>query len=109
MPIANCLIQNHLSPAGNELLKRWADACEIDVELLTINFIRIDQQLGVRYDVMVTLYLPTAWSKEQASAIQSNLALILSEYYAIEPALVHVVTQWVESGDVVENGEKISW
>ena len=27
----------------------------------------------------------------------------------IEIELVHVVTQWVESGDVVENGEQVSW
>ena len=109
MPIANCVINTQARSAGNDLINRWADAASIDANLLTINFIRSEKQMGVRYDVMVTLLLPTAWTKEQAAAIQSSLARVLCEHFSIEPQLVHVVTQWVESGDAVENGEQLSW
>ena len=109
MPIANCFIHDQLTAADSDLITQWAEMAGVEASLLTINFMRIEKQLGMRYDVMVTLLLPTAWSKEQAVLIQSSLAFALSEYFAIEITLVHVVTQWVESGDAVENGEQVSW
>ena len=109
MPIANCIIKADLKSGAGDLISRWADLSDVAANLLTVNFIEAGKQLGERYDVMVTLLLPTAWSKQQAALIQSSLASALAEYFAIEITLVHIVTQWVESGDAVENGEQVSW
>ena len=109
MPIANCQIHDRLTAVDSDPITRWAEMSGVEAGLLTINFMRIEKQLGMRYDVMVTVLLPTAWSREQATLIQSSLAFALAEYFAIELTLVHVVTQWVESGDAVENGEQVSW
>ena len=109
MPIANCIINPQLTPGHSDPIHSWAQQADVWADLLTINFIQSDNQLGVRYDAMATIQLPTAWSRQQASAIQLALASALEEYFSVSPAQIHVVTQWVESGLAVENGELQHW
>ena len=109
MPIANCVINQQLAAGDNNPVELWARKSGVSAELLTINVMRSEAQFGVRYDVMATLQLPTAWSKDQASQIQLGLASALASHFSLPASRVHIVTQWVESGLAVENGEEQVW
>ncbi len=76
---------------------------------MTVNVIRSEKQFGNKYTVMANLQLPTMWSSSDVSVIQKGLARALAKYYDLEIAQVHVVTQMVESGMVVEDGRELQW
>ena len=76
---------------------------------MTVNIISIDQQFGSEYAVMANLQLPSVWSSEQVYAIQLGLAQALTCYFSVAVNDVHVVTNVIDSGMVVENGEQAVW
>lgn len=109
MPIALCVISPQLTAGHRDPVAMWSAAAGVDAGLMTINFVVADWQVGARYDVMATLQLPTAWSGPQASKIQLALASALSACFSVPANRVQVVTQRIESGDAVENGEEQHW
>lgn len=112
MPIAHCLVsKNVFSTAADSapLIALWAELAGVSSDEMTINLIQIDEQVGKPYDVMVTLYLPSLWPAPEIEKIQVGLAKALSQYFSLEPSRIHIITQILESGTVVENGEVIQW
>ncbi|MFV1873604.1 MAG: hypothetical protein ACMZ64_09810 [Oleiphilus sp.] len=109
MPIANCLMTKALSKSSASLIDRWAEAAGISSEHMTINLITCQEQLGVSYQVMATLLLPSMWSNSSISAIQLGLAKALAEHFDLSLNEVHVITHIIESGRVVESGHELTW
>ncbi|QSP95183.1 hypothetical protein LPB19_01820 [Marinobacter salinisoli] len=109
MPIANCIVKRDLKIAVDNIVQLWAQASGVDAKEMTINFTRVDEQFGRQYSVMATLYLPSAWSREQVVSLERGLALALSDGLRQPVDQVHVVTLIVASGHVVEHGEVQRW
>jgi hypothetical protein len=53
--------------------------------------------------------LPSHWSKENISKLQLGLAKALSKCLRVSIKQVHIVTNIIDSGLVVENGEETTW
>ncbi|MBO6793015.1 MAG: hypothetical protein JJ895_03825 [Balneolaceae bacterium] len=76
---------------------------------MTINFITSSDQVGKGYKVMATLLLPSIWKPAMISSLQIGLAEALSKYISLSVEDVHVITNIIDSGMVVENGQEITW
>ncbi len=109
MPIANCIISSACQAGRGDLIALWANTAGQAAEHMTINIIEASQQFGNAYPIMATLYLPSLWPPAAISSLQIGLAKSLAEYYSLPIEQVHVVTQIVSAGLVVENGEQESW
>ena len=109
MPIANCIVTSGCKDGPSDLIELWSKEAGISRQHMTINIMASRAQFGNRYDVMATLLLPSMWSGEDISALQTGLARALSQHFALPPEQVHVVTNIVDSGFVVEAGEELSW
>ena len=113
MPIANChlIADAYKSYRDNtiDLIELWSAHSAESAEHMTINFIRIDDQLGQRYAVMAWLYLPTLWPTVSVDRLQTGLASALAEGLQLKLEEVQVITMPVSSGHVVERGELVKW
>ena len=109
MPIANCIVTPDCTESQGDLLELWSKESGKSVEHMTINIITRSQQLGNGYAVMANLILPSVWSNSDVSLLQVGLAKALATYFNLSLNHVHVVTQIVDSGLVVENGAEIQW
>jgi len=58
---------------------------------------------------MANLSLPSMWSTSDISSLQVGLAEALSLYFGFAIDEVHVITNIVTSGMVVESGQEIKW
>ncbi|WP_145999143.1 hypothetical protein [Oceanicoccus sp. KOV_DT_Chl] len=76
---------------------------------MTINIMTSSEQLGKKYNVMATLYLPTLWSGSSVSSLQQGLANALARYFKQAIDQVHIITVLVEPGMVVEAGKEQVW
>ena len=97
-----------MNRSGN-LIDLWSQEAGVASEHMTINVIVSDEQLGNKYKIMANLALPTLWSTSDISSIQVGLAKALSKYFIVEINEVHVITNIVASGTVVESGKEIQW
>lgn len=109
MPIANCFVTQDCPPGAGDIIKFWAHESGISSDHMTVNIIPGSQQFGNKYLVMANLLLPSIWSKSDISKIQAGLSRALAKYFNITLAQVHVVTNIVHSGMVVEAGQEITW
>ena len=109
MPIANCFVAPDCSPGSGDIIKLWSNESGIASDHMTVNIISSSQQSGHNYLVMANLLLPSIWSKEDISTIQTGLSRALANYFDIAIAKVHVVTNIVHSGLIVEAGREITW
>jgi len=109
MPIANCVIIKECMNRSGNLIDLWSQEAGVASEHMTINVIVSDEQLGNKYKIMANLALPTLWSTSDISSIQVGLAKALSKYFIVEINEVHVITNIVASGTVVESGKEIQW
>lgn len=112
MPIANCIMTLDLAggvPSGKDLISRWAEISGTSADHMTINLIQAVAQYGVAYRLMADLQLPDLWSADKCRAIQEGLASALSDIFEIPLAEIHVVTQMVSTGQVVEDGKTEIW
>ena len=112
MPIANCILTpeciNSSDQQGN-LIDKWAKAADQSSEHMTINLLTLKEQLGNAYQIMASLQLPALWSPKDISSLQTGLAKALSEHFSVPLSTVHVVTNIIESGRVVEDGKEVKW
>ncbi|HEY5703207.1 MAG TPA: hypothetical protein VIV20_07030 [Gammaproteobacteria bacterium] len=76
---------------------------------MTVNIITSNQQLGNQYSVMANLLLPSIWTASDISAIQTGLARALAKSFNVALTQVHIVTNIVSSGLVVEEGQEMKW
>ncbi|MCL6416239.1 hypothetical protein MIB92_11300 [Aestuariirhabdus sp. Z084] len=109
MPIAHCFIPQNLTPGDDDIVQLWAKESGQSSAHMTINVIHRSQQLGHPYPVMVTLLLPSLWSSDAISSLQRGLAKALSQHYGLSIDDIHIVTQIVASGMVVESGQEQHW
>lgn len=112
MPIANCIITSDYSKcinSSNDLITLWASESDMSPDNMTINIIKSDEQHGKKYTVMADLLLPSVWSGEDVSKLQIGLAKALALYFNVSKQQVFVVTNIVNSGMVVEEGEEVIW
>lgn len=109
MPIANCLVAPACPQGSGNLIDFWANESGQSSEHMTVNIIASTQQLGNKYFVMANLLLPSVWSSASISTLQTGLAKALAKYFNIAIGQVHVVTNIVNSGMVVEAGQEVTW
>ncbi len=109
MPIANCIITRGTVGRPDELVNRWSAESGVPDQHMTVNVIRSEQQLGNPYAVMADLQLPSVWSDEKLSSLQTGLARALSVCFDVPIDQVHLVTHIIRSGMVVENDREVSW
>lgn len=109
MPIANCILYGDYSDSQDDPTGLWSQATGVSEKHMTINFIMAKAQFGQHYKAMATLYLPSLWSVSDIKTLQLGLAEALAQYLSVSNQEVHVVTQLVESGYVVENGAQVTW
>ncbi len=109
MPIANCIVTTDCQHNSFDLVELWAKESGQSSEHMTINITTSTHQYGNKYTIMATLWLPSIWSKSNISSLQLGLAKALAYYFNIAPSEIHVITQIVESGNVVEGGKEIQW
>ena len=109
MPIANCIVAPGREPGRLDPVALWAKLSGRPAEQMTINLVSGIRQHGSRYAGMATLWLPSAWPAADVSALQEGLAGALAKYLKASPAEIHVITQLVEPGRVVENGREVRW
>jgi hypothetical protein len=58
---------------------------------------------------MVNLFLPTLWSTREIEKIQLSLDSLLKKHLKIGSDDVFIITQTVQSGNVIEKGKQIKW
>lgn len=109
MPIANCVISDACEFSDQSIVDTWSHHAGVSPEHMTVNFIRPCKQAGNLYAVMASLMLPSMWDESSINALQTGLATALSEYFEISIGDVHIVTQIIDSGMVVENGDLSIW
>ncbi len=109
MPIANCVVTQSCKLGSADLIEVWSRESGISSEHMTLNIISCEQQFGNAYAVMASLYLPSMWPSNKISAIQTGLAQALAECFELPLSDVHVITNIVSSGLVVERGQEVSW
>lgn len=109
MPIANCVITKECTQGASDLIALWAKESEISPEHMTINIVTSSEQLGNKYKIMANLALPSMWSRSDVSLLQIGLAKALSKHFAVTIHEVHVISNIVTSGLVVESGQEIKW
>lgn len=109
MPIANCIVTSGCQPDSSNLIELWADESGHSPEHMTVNIILCTKQCGNRYPVMATLWLPSIWPESDISSLQLGLAAALAKHFGLTSSEVHVITQIVNSGMVVEEGVEIQW
>lgn len=108
MPIANCVLSASCPQGQGDLIELWSRSAQQSTEHMTINLIRGEQQ-GQDYAVVATLFLPSVWSSSAMKRLQEGLAVALIEYFSVKPSDVIVLTQVLESGQVVEDAETVYW
>ena len=77
MPIANCIVtpeSYRKIENSTGLIETWAEESGISSEHITLNIVVSSAQFGNSYGVMANLYLPSLWSAQDVSSIQSGLA-----------------------------------
>ena len=111
MPIANCLILNekHLTANIEILASEWARLIPTNQEYITISFIKVVEQLGKQFEIMVQLYLPSIWKAEEVEKIQLTLLKVLTENLKVKTEEIFIMTSIIQSAHVVENGEIQTW
>lgn len=109
MPIANCYVLSGSVLKDEDIVGAWSAESGVSGEHMTVNVIEIAKQVGNSYRIMVTLLLPTVWSRSDVSALQLSLAKALARCYRVPIEEVFVVTSLVNSGFVVEAGEAVTW
>jgi hypothetical protein len=112
MPVANCLVQKgcYQKVSNSEsLIELWAAESGLSSDHMTVNLSACSEQRGNAYNIMAILYLPSKWSKQDINLLQTGLAYALTRYFNVDINTVHVMTQIVESGMVVEKGEIVTW
>jgi hypothetical protein len=58
---------------------------------------------------MINLFLPTVWDKSSIERIQINLDQVLKKHLKLKNEDVFIITNIVQSGNVVENGQVVNW
>jgi hypothetical protein len=106
MPIANCLITKECNQGAGNLIALWAKESEVSPEHMTINIVTSSEQLGNKYKIMANLALPSVWSTSDVSLLQIGLTRALSKHFTVAINEVHVITNIVTSGLVVESDKK---
>lgn len=109
MPIANCVITLECARGNGSLIELWSSNSGISAEHMTVNIITSSEQLGHKYKVMANLALPSIWSASEVSLLQLGLANALSSYFSVALYEVHVITNIITSGRVVEAGQELKW
>jgi len=112
MPIANCLVTQSCFKnidASVDPILLWSKESTKSAEQMTINLTTIEKQLGSPYAAMVTLQLPSLWTRTDISLLQVGLVKALAKYFDISPEEIHIVTQIIHSGHVVEKSNEIVW
>lgn len=112
MPIAHCVVAPDVSLdscTSPSLVQRWAAHAGEAATDMTITLVQSVLQQGATYRVMAVLYLPTAWSPAADERLQTGLARSLAEGLGCSLDTVQVITQFVESGAVVEKGQPVVW
>lgn len=111
MPIANCYVHTiKISSQQLEtLVKEWAEIIEVDTKDICLTLIDISLQAGQQYKLMVNLFLPTIWSRSNIEKIQLSLHKLLKKHVKLKNEELFIITSMVPSGNVVENGQIITW
>lgn len=109
MPIANCIISSECQQSSNDLVKMWAAESGQSAEHMTVNIIISKEQIGKKYGVVATLFLPSVWSDSDISSLQTSLAKVLANHFSLPLRQVLVISNIVNSGMVVENGQIVCW
>ncbi len=109
MPIANCIVTSECKAGSGDLIEMWAGESGQSCEHMTINIVTSKQQLGKKYNVMATLYLPSLWPDSSISSLQIGLAKALSQYFSLPLSEIFIITNIVESGKVVAAGQEERW
>ncbi len=111
MPIAICTIKNKAIP--NEVLEplvsQWADKIGVHIRDVSITFVPDCIRFGQQYDILCNLYLPSLWEKENVNLVQHELLVILADAFNIRAENIFIITNIVQSGNVVENGKTVEW
>ena len=111
MPIAHCMMSQSVmeSLSGVDLVALWGHYSEQSTEFMTVNILPVAKQFGQPYAVMATLYLPNLWPEGKVKRLQEGLAAAFVDALNMTAEQVHVLTQIVDSGRVVENGKVVEW
>lgn len=111
MPIAICNIKN--KAISNKILEplvsKWADKIGVNIRDISITFVPNCIQFGQQYDILCNLYLPSLWEKENVNLIQNELLVVLVDAFKIQTENIFIITNIVQSGNVVENGKIVEW
>lgn len=109
MPIANCIVTSDCRQSPGSLVELWASESGKSAEHMTVNIVTSDRQYGNQYPVMANLLLPSIWSNSDISRLQTGLAKALAKSFNVALNQVHIITNIVDSGLVVEDGQEIKW
>ena len=111
MPVANCFIKerNVSQEEMQKLTTKWSDDIGVNLQDVCLTFVPNCMQAGQRYEIMVNLYLPSLWTKEDIKRIPKSLHQNLCDHFEVSASEVFIITSIVQSGHVVENGQIVEW
>ena len=110
MPIANCIVKKKYSSNILKLIpKELATDLNIDIKDITINFIESFFQAGNPYEIMIFLKLPSIWEDKDIKRIEKGFVSIFSKIINISVQDIFLITEIIQSGHVVDNGEIEYW
>lgn len=76
---------------------------------ISLSIINVSQQACQNYKVMVNLFLPTLWDESSIERIQLSLDKLLKKHLQLGISDVFIITNSVQSGNVIENGNIVKW
>jgi len=91
------------------LVHQWSEKIQVDEKDITMTFVTKYVQVGHKYEFMVFMYLPILWSNKSISNVQTTLLELLIDTFKVTPKEIFILTNTIESGNVVENGKEITW
>lgn len=110
MPIANCFINPNTKISGSEfIVDELSENLGISAKDITINFIKSDLQVGKQYELMIFLFLPSLWSKEDKERIGLVFTRTLSKKLGIAVKNIFSITSIIDSGDVISDNKIERW
>ena len=111
MSIINCFTERKKLSEQilSNLVHQWSAKIQVDEKDITMTFVTNYVQVGHKYKFMVFLYLPTLCSNKNISNLQTTLLELLVDTFKVTPKEIFILTNTIESGNVVENGKEVTW
>lgn len=110
MPVAVCYSKTVISTNDLEkVVDEWSELAGVAREDVSITMVNDFIRAGKDYTVVVNLFLPSLWKKNEVIIIEKGFLELLSKYMKIKKEEIFIMTLIIQSQHVIDNGDVVSW